>query len=347
MSSIIDNREDNTLLNRLRQMSEGGTELAGATAFFSLEALAMLAETLSGFERIRILFGDDSSPQQRARLLQMLRTRSDADLLPLRDSQPALSALRCVEALFAAGRVEARCYTARKFHAKAYLTTRPGYPGELAVLGSGNFTRPGLSQNVELNAELTGDQTAQLHDWYEARWSEAAEDVVTEDLLEEIRRQVVLYDPYILYLKALTLWGDAEAGPTGAAEPLGGILDPHQEQAYRQALRMMERTPGVMICDGVGLGKSFVALALMERMCAEGANVLLIAPRNILTTSWDGYPMRSPPCADTAPRCLPVASRLRSARRRRTGIRATGSRFGASSVDLTGSWRPALSATSW
>lgn len=44
-----------------------------------------------------------------------------------------------------------------------------------------------------------------------------------------------------------------------------------------------------MICDGVGLGKSFIALALMERFCQEKKNVLLIAPKNIMSSSWDGY----------------------------------------------------------
>ncbi len=44
-----------------------------------------------------------------------------------------------------------------------------------------------------------------------------------------------------------------------------------------------------MICDGVGLGKSFIALALMEHYCRTGSNVLLIAPKNIMSSSWDGY----------------------------------------------------------
>ena len=46
-SSIIDNRGENTLLSGLQQMSSGGREIWIATAFFSLEALALLAGTLS------------------------------------------------------------------------------------------------------------------------------------------------------------------------------------------------------------------------------------------------------------------------------------------------------------
>ena len=45
------------------------------------------------------------------------------------------------------------------------------------------------------------------------------------------------------------------------------IFDEHQRQGYWQALRILERQNGVMVCDGVGLGQSFIALALMEHFC--------------------------------------------------------------------------------
>ncbi len=290
-SSIIDNRNGNTLLRGLQQMSDGGHELWIATAFFSLDALLLLADTLAEHERIRILFGDDASAVQRKRLLEMLGQRSDADLLAQRESLPNLSPLKKVEALFEAGRVEARCYTREKFHAKAYLIQRPVYPPRLGVIGSGNFTRPGLMQNIELNVALTTEQTDQLETWFEERWNEAAGDVVTDDLLREIRRQIDLYEPYLLYMKALATWGRQQQADGAVQErtTLMDMLDPHQVQGVLRAIKIIERQYGVMICDGVGLGKSFIALALMERFCRDGQNVLLLAPKNILTTSWVGY----------------------------------------------------------
>jgi superfamily II DNA or RNA helicase len=292
MSSIIDNRDGNTLLQSLQLMSAGGRELCIATAFFSLDALMLLADTVCAYDRIRLLFGDDANAEQRRRLLDLLRQRSDADLLAQRDAMPTLSPLKKMEALFGAGKVEARCFTAKKFHAKAYLIDRPAiYPKQMAVIGSGNFTRPGLLQNIELNVQLTPEQTQQLEEWFEARWAEAAQDVVTEDVLAEIRRQIELYEPYVLYLKALYAWGAAQEAdaPTLGRTKLMDALDPHQEQGFRRAVRILEKQHGVMVCDGVGLGKSFVALALMEHFCRQGRNVLLVAPKNILTSSWDSY----------------------------------------------------------
>lgn len=158
------------------------------------------------------------------------------------------------------------------------------------MIGSGNFTRAGLTRNVELNVQLTSEQRTQLAAWFEERWNEAKADVVTEDLLAEVRRQIELYSPYVLHLKALHAWGVSvqDAGATLGPE-LTNVLDPHQEVAYRQALRILERQNGVMICDGVGLGKSFVALALMETFLRQNKTVLLVAPKSILVSSWHGY----------------------------------------------------------
>jgi hypothetical protein len=291
MSSIIDNKGENTLLNGLRIMSAGGRELQIATAFFSLDALMLLADSAQEYDRIRILFGSDANPEQRRRLLNLLRERSDADLLGQREASPLLSGLRQVEQLFKDGKVEARCYTAKKFHAKAYLINRPTiFPQHLGIIGSGNFTRPGLTQNIELNVQLTPEQTSQLATWYDERWNEAAADVVTQDVLNEIRRQIDLYDPYAIYLKALYTWGagQTESLVNGRTKLLDA-LDPHQEQGYQRAVKILEREFGVMICDGVGLGKSFVALAIMEHYCREGKRVLLVAPKSVMTSAWNGY----------------------------------------------------------
>ena len=288
-STIIDNREGNTLLAALERMGAGGKDLAIASAFFSLDALLLLADTLDQYEHVRILFGDEANPRQRTLLLQRLQSVSDDDLLVQRERQPLLTNLHKMAALFASGRVEARCYTAKKFHAKAYIIQREIYPNQLAVMGSGNFTRQGLLNNIELNAEQSTEQTEHLRAWYEERWEEAQADVVTDQVLAEIRRQIDLYDPYYLYLKALSAWGQDRQGISLCSPPMEDILDEHQRQGYLQALKILERQHGVMVCDGVGLGKSFIALALMQHFCRAGERVLLIAPKNIIDNSWKEY----------------------------------------------------------
>lgn len=290
-TSIIDNRDGNTLQLGIENITEGSRSLSVATAFFSLDALAIVAGNLHGCDSVRILFGHESDRTQRAKLLQRLREQSDADLAERRLDDPTLSNLAKIDALFKSKRIQARCYTARKFHAKAYLAERSHYPNQMGILGSGNFTSPGLTRNIELNVVLTPEQTAALSRWYEERWEEAVDDDVTAILQQEIKRQIDLYDPYAIYQRALLAWGDHYQGGIAAEDGLRlkRVLDPHQALGYRRALEILDREHGVLVCDGVGLGKSFIALALMEQFCRRKKNVLLIAPKNILESSWNSY----------------------------------------------------------
>lgn len=287
-SSIIDNRDGNTLLASLQTITDSGRELCIASAFFTLDALLLLSETLGRYEKIRLLFGDDADATQRRKLMENAKLASETDLLKQREEGLALlSPLKVVERLFQDGKIEARCYTQQKFHAKAYLIQRDvAYAPRQGIIGSGNFTRSGMTRNIELNVSLTIEQTAQLQDWFEARWSEAKEDVVTPDILTLIQSQITLYHPYVLFHKTLAVWGEYYGGQY---EDSSLPLDPHQEQGFQQALNIIGREQGVMVCDGVGLGKSFIGLALIEHFCRDGRNVLLIAPKNILDSSWKGY----------------------------------------------------------
>ncbi len=290
LSSIIDNLGDNTLRKALEQISEHGRELWIATAFFSLDALNMIGEHLERADHVRILFGDDACARDRNALLNAMRYRSDDDLEKQRASDPTLAGLKYVQQMITDGKLQARVYTQEKFHAKLYISHRTGFPPISGIVGSGNFTRSGLTQNIELNVHLTPDQTAQLVDWYNRRWEEAVQDDITLVLRDEIERQIKLYAPYAIYVKALLTWGDFIQGREAPKEiSILPLLDPHQEHAYRQVLRILQREPGAMLCDGVGLGKSFVALALMEHWLSEGSRVLLVAPKAILKSSWEGY----------------------------------------------------------
>lgn len=54
-------------------------------------------------------------------------------------------------------------------------------------MGSSNFTRSGLTKNVELNIQVqSGREVAQLQDWFDEHWQEGKD--ITEDItLRSIR----------------------------------------------------------------------------------------------------------------------------------------------------------------
>src|SRR5436853_4603519 len=100
-TSIIDNRDGNTLQLGIENITEGSRHLSIATAFFSLDALAMVACNLRECETVRILFGDEADKIQRTKLMARLREQSDLDLADRRIREdPILSNLNIVHELF-------------------------------------------------------------------------------------------------------------------------------------------------------------------------------------------------------------------------------------------------------
>lgn len=295
-SSIVDNLGENKLSKALIELSETGSAISIASAYFSLDAFNLLESRLEELQTVRLLFGDDASAKSRLLLIQAFRSLSQTDLQARREEDPFLSRLKAVEELIKRKALQVRCYTRDKFHAKAYLIERAVAPTTVGIIGSGNFTRLGLTQNVELNVELSREQVKQLSEWFEVRWHEAQLDDVTEPLLIEVLRHTRHYEPFLIYSKALKIWGDDTQGasPHVDGSVVLPLLDPHQYEGFRRGLKILERHEGVMVCDGVGLGKSFIALAIMESLARGGErgaldNILLVAPKNILKSTWEGY----------------------------------------------------------
>ncbi|MBO0880718.1 MAG: hypothetical protein J2P17_10320 [Mycobacterium sp.] len=74
--------------------------------------------------------------------------------------------------------------------------------GARALVGSSNFTKPGLTQNVGLNIQVQSSQeVAQLQEWFEAYWDQAED--VTADVITLIERHVREFSPLEVYAKAL------------------------------------------------------------------------------------------------------------------------------------------------
>jgi phosphatidylserine/phosphatidylglycerophosphate/cardiolipin synthase-like enzyme len=100
------------------------------------------------------------------------------------------------------GRIECRVYRKDKFHAKCYITHgRLAVVGSFALVGSSNFTAPGLSQNIELNVQIRGPEVGLLQDWYETHWNDAED--VTADILQTLERHTEPHTPFEIWFKSL------------------------------------------------------------------------------------------------------------------------------------------------
>jgi superfamily II DNA or RNA helicase len=67
-----------------------------------------------------------------------------------------------------------------------------------------------------------------------------------------------------------------------------GILDHYQKEGYHSLLNIARQHNGGFLCDGVGLGKTFVGLMLIERLVMrEKKRVVLLVPRSGRVAVWE------------------------------------------------------------
>jgi superfamily II DNA or RNA helicase len=100
------------------------------------------------------------------------------------------------------------------------------------------------------------------------------------------------YEPFLLYGKSLEeYFRDKETvGPAVWHENksvMWPILDKYQQDGYQAMLEISNRWGGSLLCDGVGLGKTFVGLMLIERLTRDGKNVLLLSPKSAFDAVWE------------------------------------------------------------
>ena len=64
-------------------------------------------------------------------------------------------------------------------------------------------------------------------------------------------------------------------------------LDQYQKDGYAALMKIAQRYSGAFLCDGVGLGKTFVGLMLIERLVMyERKRVVLLVPKAAREAVW-------------------------------------------------------------
>jgi hypothetical protein len=279
----------------------GIAELSIASAYFSAFGFREILDDVGPIPRIRLLLGAEATPAMAAArrkpgdprepgfsqelLRQALRAlesglRAERDRVPF--TPAAMAALRQMTALARGGRLEVRRYEKAFLHAKAYLFR--GTAGGV-IVGSSNLTRAGLLTNLELNlGRYDAETTRRAERWFDELWDEA----VAFDLAELFAEPFARFDPYLIFLRVLwQLYGgevEEEEQETGEL-PLTNF----QLHGVWRALRILQRTGGVIVADEVGLGKTFIAGAIMRRYIERRQRVLLVCPAALRDSTWEDF----------------------------------------------------------
>ena len=197
---IVDNSVSGwTGLEYLRQWTELANAFDIATGFFEIGSLLALDGEWQRLDKIRILMGGEVTEGTKRALLEgmreLIRAKLDESLEGEKDENPFLTGVVGIVEAIKSGKIECRVYNKHKFHAKAYIThPKLDVVGSKALVGSSNFTRPGLTRNIELNIQVQSpSEVHELQEWYQTHWDEAVD--ITEDILQVIDPHVEEWRP--------------------------------------------------------------------------------------------------------------------------------------------------------
>lgn len=179
------------------------------------------------------------------------------------------------------------------------------------ITGSSNMTRPGLSEQHELNVQMLDFGGEESKQFFDALWKTSVpltDDPETKKKIielvggdESILADVTPFEAYALVLKSYLehreMLDKTPSIQRVLAEPVDKNNDPKyralsfQIDAVNQALSILQEYHGVIIADVVGLGKSVVGSVLGRLIGKRG---LVIAPPGLVGdkmtgTGWYGY----------------------------------------------------------
>lgn len=205
-------------------------------------------------------------------------------------------------------KLQIKVYKESFLHAKCYIFGSE-QENSIGIIGSSNFTHQGLSGNLELNAvednnatvnyrRLSADQHPSHRSWFEDLWSKS------EDWNLKFNTEIIglskfgnlSYSPYEIYIRILyELYGDdieiEEKMKLEETFERKNTLTVFQQESVRKALnRLNDKKIGMcLVGDSVGLGKSYIARDIIERIgYYERKNVMIVCPAS-LRSDWQKH----------------------------------------------------------
>lgn len=303
-SGIRDNRSRGSAASFLTEKANAGSELSVVSAYFTSFAYARLAATLDVIGKIRFLFGEP-------RFIDSVESESlcppafslEEDGLTLTDGlrKPG-AAIQCAD--WIRNKAEIRSIKrAGLMHGKLYHV----HDGKRdhALVGSSNFTINGLGltdePNIELNLIVDSDRDRDdLLAWFNELWSddELTQDV-REEVLERLERLYRHNSPEFVYFKTLYhIFSQFLADQTVEEAKLDDarfsetaiwkMLFEFQRDGVKAVRSKLDRYGGCILADSVGLGKTFVALAVIKWFELRNQRVLVLCPKK-LRDNWTEF----------------------------------------------------------
>ena len=302
LSGIRDNRERGNVGSFLKDHLRPHTELSVVSGYFTISAYGALQDELDQIRCLRFLYG---APELVGR---MRRDDPESKAFRLTEEGLALanqlrqSALARQCAAWIERKAEIRSVKGGFLHGKLYHF---GRDEDQALLGSSNFTVPGLglgaNPNVELNLVVDSRRDREdLLAWFDEWWFDDRRTAdVKQDVLDQLANLYSNHAPeFIYYLTLFHLFRDLLDGQKDADTEVNSIAlpDTHiwralyefQKDGAKAIIAKMRTLNGCILADSVGLGKTYTALAVIKYFELKNERVLVLCPKK-LRSNWTVY----------------------------------------------------------
>ena len=280
----------NLLFSKTREKLKIAPNLDLATAYLNPAGFALIADEIKQAPSVRLLLGAEPQasfahePTNTLALIDAGLSR-ERDLVgfTLQADTQARDLVAWLEAAAETGGqvVEVRRFTKGFLHGKAFIANDPDMPWVLA--GSSNLTYAGLMLNRELNLGYpAGDSSNYVTSWFDELWDDS-EDF---DLAGFYGARWEAHSPWIVFMRMLhELYGKGyEEDPNFR---FGLNLPAFGRDAVKRAIRIMDELGGVLVCDEVGLGKTYTAGEIIHRAVRiQRQQVLVVVPAALKDSMW-------------------------------------------------------------
>lgn len=308
--TFITNEKHETLCDRFNVLIKDVRFFDVLVGYFYISGFHSIYKSLESTEKIRILVGI-ATDEYITKLVQENRTESlnyqyshaeakqyyesslTAEMEDSVDNSNVESGIFKFIEWLQSGKLEIRAYPDENIHAKLYIMTFKEGDRDLGrvITGSSNFTKAGLSGNLEFNVELknSADYNFSLQKFNEL-WENSVD--LRDKCIETIQSKTWFnqnISPYELYLKFLYEYFKDELNLTSEISikflPRGFKKFEYQDQAILNAKKILEEYGGVFISDVVGLGKTYIATMIAGQL---DGRTLVIAPPTLLNKNNPG-----------------------------------------------------------
>lgn len=286
--TIDNSQEDKKLANILGRIINENTNVYIATAYFNLEGFNLIKDNLTKAKEIKILIGRALSPKDVIEpeiFWEQLKNEVEEKI----DEEKEKNLVKEFLDWLNQDKVEVKIYKKNFFHGKFYIIEDIPLIGAIAITGSSNFTYAGLTSNNEFNVvQKQASAVKEVKNKFLQLWEECED--YKEELIKLYSGWFSPYTPFEIYIKTLYEYFKDKYQEVSPIDefPSPIILADFQKDGYLVALEILEKYHGVLIADSVGLGKTYLALRILDDYAHRlRQKALIICPAQIKELLWE------------------------------------------------------------